>query len=102
MWRAYRETLNYVLDVAWPLAEDFDGKTVFTADHGNMFGEWATPFPVRLYCHPNGLRYQELVEVPWGVVKGDRRRIVDGGIHSQSDASEADIDQRLRDLGYRE
>jgi hypothetical protein len=102
MWRACQETLEYVMESASSLADELDGKTVFTADHGNMFGEWATPFPVRLYCHPNGLRYQGLVKVPWGVVKGDRRRIVDDGIHSQSDASEADIDQRLRDLGYRE
>ncbi|MXR51174.1 hypothetical protein GRX03_06085 [Halovenus sp. WSH3] len=101
MWRAYRETLEYVIDVAWSLVEDLDGKTVITADHGNLFGEFALPFPVRLYCHPNGLRYDGLVSVPWAIVDGDRRRIVDDGIHSASVASDDAIDQRLRDLGYR-
>jgi hypothetical protein len=56
MWRAYRETLEHVMEYVKPLVEELDGRTVVTADHGNAFGEWAIPFPIRLYCHPNGLR----------------------------------------------
>lgn len=51
-----------------PGATRTDGTTVVTSDHGNHLGEFATPFPIRLYGHPEGIRTPELIRVPWLVV----------------------------------
>jgi len=95
------ENLEYVMDYAWPLAQDLDGRTVFTADHGEMFGEWRLASPIRVYSHPNELRYAELVTVPWAVHDDERLTVRDDGTSSRADLSDEEIDQRLRDLGYR-
>lgn len=40
---------------------------MLTADHGECFGEYG------VYAHPSGVRIDELVKVPWIVLK-DRRK----------------------------
>jgi len=47
LWQAYRENLDIVLDEALPLAESLPGKTVLTADHGNVVTERLRPVPGR-------------------------------------------------------
>lgn len=67
---AYEENLRLTLPHVRELLAEFDGRTVVTSDHGNHFGEFATPFPVRLYGHPEGIRTPELITVPWLVAAG--------------------------------
>lgn len=76
VWEAYRDTLIRVLETALPLAEELPGKTVITADHGNSFGEWATPFPIPVYFHPSNVRIPSLTEVPWFVPPYEERKTI--------------------------
>lgn len=100
VWEGYLDNLEYAFTHAEALADDLGGRTVFTADHGELFGEWLWPFPIRGYAHPNGVRHPRLTEVPWAVKEvGDRRDVVAGDIEHH-DADEDVVDERLRDLGY--
>lgn len=61
LWNAYRQNLEYVMPYAKELADALQGKTVITADHGNLVGEKG------MYGHPRGLKVKELRKVPWDV-----------------------------------
>jgi len=101
---AYRENLRLVIDAVEPLLEKLEGKTVISADHGEMLGERHFPIPMRDYVHPHGIDNDVLVEVPWLVYEdGSRRRIVAEEPESESrSVDEASIDDHLRQLGYRQ
>jgi len=102
-WRGYRANLELGFEHALELARDLGGKTVFTADHGNMVGERTWPIPVRLYGHPRGVRTTETVTVPWAeLTVGERREIRDESADSESELGSEEITERLRALGYRE
>ncbi|MFC7043037.1 hypothetical protein [Halonotius sp. GCM10025705] len=45
VWEAYNENLELVLDSVTQLLKNINGKTVITADHGNMVGERLKPIP---------------------------------------------------------
>lgn len=101
VWEGYLDNLLYAFRYANELADDLGGRTVFTADHGELFGERLWPFPIRGYAHPDGVRHPKLTEVPWAVKEvGSRREIVEGAVsHHEADTDE--VDERLRDLGYK-
>jgi len=67
VWDAYVATLDRALTAVEDLLSEIKGKTVVTADHGNMVGERARPVPVREWGHPTGVYTSELVRVPWHV-----------------------------------
>lgn len=62
---AYKKNLKFVLDEVNELIEELDGRTVITADHGELLGENG------LYGHPRGSNAKALREVPWDVVKDE-------------------------------
>lgn len=99
---AYRENLHIVLDEVDTLLNSLEGKTIVTADHGELLGERHLTLPLREYGHPTGIRVPELVEVPWLVCDADdRRRIVpEEPKHDRTESMEA-VEAQLRDLGYR-
>lgn len=97
--RAYAKTLDAVLPTATELARSLPGRSVITSDHGNSFGRVAFPLPLRIYGHPTGLRYPELVEVPWAVLDGERREITEGTI-ARKHVEEDVVSERLRAFGY--
>lgn len=102
VWEAYRDNLIRALETAVPLAERLPGKTVITADHGNAFGEWATPLPIPVYFHPRNVRIPSLVDVPWFVPPySERKSIVrsDAATTTRT-ADEAVVEDRLSALGY--
>lgn len=92
VWDAYRRNLRHALDAVQPLVERLPGRTVVTSDHGNMYGERMSPFPVPLYGHVPGLHYPALRDVPWAVVDGESR--------AGTEAETADVRKQLRSLGY--
>lgn len=98
--RAYDETLAAVCEEARTVVEAVDGKTVISADHGEMLGERAWPVPVRYYGHVPGLYTDELVTVPWHVCPFDERRAVEAEPPA-SRTPTADVDEQLRNLGYK-
>lgn len=101
--RAYKENLNVVLPYVKSLIETWTERVIVTSDHGNMMGERAWPFPVPIYGHPNGIRTDELVEVPWHVYSGEQRcNITWEEPQSTEVNTESDkIEGRLQALGYR-
>jgi len=96
-WDAYRDSLDEVFDIALELHEEFDGKTVITADHGEthnrrLFGLF------KISNHPPKIRIPELVEVPWAVLPGERRTINKGSVNRFE--PDDNVEQSLRELGY--
>ena len=103
VWEAYAKNLEYVYDEVYDFLPDLPGRSVITSDHGNLLGERGLLIPIRNYGHGSNLRFKKLVTVPWAVYQtGERREITEGDINSQSDASEDEVQERLRDLGYLE
>lgn len=104
LWTAYQENLNLVLESVGDLLPDLEGRTVITADHGEMLGERGSPIPVRTYGHFGGLYLDELVTVPWNIVKGQVRKEVvpEAPTKDASNRTESkQVDERLRELGYK-
>lgn len=56
---AYKTNLEIVWDSVERLSNELSGKTVVTADHGNLLGEGG------IYGHPPGRREVGLRKVPW-------------------------------------
>lgn len=76
LWRGYRENLDIVLASVRRLLIVLSGRTVVTADHGQMMGERAFPLPMREYGHPSGIRSTPLNRVPWFVHDAGSRRAI--------------------------
>lgn len=58
LWRPYRQNLELVLDNINEMKSSLRGKTVLTADHGNLVGEGG------IYGHPRGVFVKPLLKVP--------------------------------------
>ncbi|QLG62840.1 sulfatase-like hydrolase/transferase [Halorarum salinum] len=99
---AYRANLDYVLEEVTRLIDSLEGKTVITADHGEILGERQRPFPARTFSHPTGIYIKETVEVPWFIVdRGERKDIVpEAPVRDEVEESVEEVDSHLRDLGY--
>lgn len=101
LYCAYCENLVLVLPHVRRLLETLDGKSVVTADHGQMIGERAWPIPIKEYGHPRGIYTSELVAVPWLEYESETRRSVTTGREATSSEVESSVvEDRLRDLGY--
>mgnify|MGYP000740101717 CR=1 FL=1 len=101
VWDAYVENFDLVHEHVADLTESLDGKSVVTADHGNLVGERLWPIPVRRYGHPSGLRVPELIDVPWHELPVDERRTVEPDPpESTADVSSETVEDRLGHLGY--
>ncbi|WP_232794468.1 MULTISPECIES: hypothetical protein [unclassified Haloarcula] len=99
---AYRRNVDITLPHVTDLLEGLDGKTVVTADHGELLGERLYPVPVSGWGHPHGTYVDELVRVPWLVhEQGERRDVTSGSSKSGDEEIKHDVvEQRLRSLGY--
>lgn len=98
----YRENLELVLDEVESLFYDLSGRTVVTADHGELLGDRERPIPVKTYRHPEGVYVDALVKVPWHVYEdGERKTVVAEEPEREADIDVAAAEQHLRDLGYR-
>lgn len=101
--QAYEENIEIALDEVRKLFNVLEGKTVVTADHGEMLGERQYPFPMRGYQHHHGIYVDELTEVPWlTYTNGPRREIVaeEPDSERESDVDTDVVNDRLRNLGY--
>jgi len=104
--QAYRENLELVIPHVSELLSEFEGRTVVTADHGELLGERDFPIPIRRYGHPSYTKVPEVIEVPWLVHEnGDRPDIVAEIPEDTEEGVSVDsgvVKERLRDLGYAE
>ncbi len=95
LWESYMANLRYVLEDVGILLENFEAETVvISADHANAFGERG------VYAHPN-VPLDCLRTVPWY-----RTTATDNETHrpkppEKEPATEIDMDERLRALGYK-
>lgn len=105
LWEAYRENAEYVTEHIADVIHEFPGKTVVTADHGQLIGDRVRPIPIKHYSHPAGLWVEELVKVPWLTFEnGPRRSIVRESNGEEYNPDRESLDERarnhLRELGY--
>lgn len=101
IWSAYCDNLDRMFPSVQNFLDSTDGKTVITADHGNMVGERARPLPIREWGHPHGIYTDELVKVPWLIVEGKRRKITaDKPVDTRESIADETVKERLADLGY--
>lgn len=100
---AYAENLDVVLESVADLLDHLRGKTVVTADHGEMLGDRHDYVPVRDYGHHEGVYNDALTKVPWHVHSdGERKDVVaEAPVESDSEADDEALESRLADLGYR-
>ncbi|WP_245529133.1 hypothetical protein [Halorhabdus utahensis] len=100
--KAYRENLELVLPEIEKLISELPGRTVITADHGEMLGDRHQFVPFRDYGHHEGIYNDELIKVPWHIVEREhRKQVVEEPPQSKTTTSKVEIDKRLRDLGYK-
>jgi hypothetical protein len=100
--QAYRENLEIVLDTVEGLLPDLSGKTVISADHGELFGERLWPIPVKGYEHAPNLGVPTLLEIPWFEVECEKRREIWAEERGARDEIERDlVEERLESLGYK-
>lgn len=100
IWAAYLENLRIVLDYVDGLVQELDGKTVITADHGELLGDRILGLPY--FGHPPKIRTPKLNTVPWFTIESETRREVTedppGSLETRDDdAREA----QLEALGYK-
>lgn len=81
---------------------EIDGKSVITADHGEMLGERVFPFTSRVWGHSEGFSTPTLRYVPWLEIEADLRRDVTSSspVETEGELADSDIEDRLRALGY--
>jgi len=100
----YMENLEIVLTYVNDLIDELRGKTVVTADHGELLGDPTAPLPVMMrYKHPRKNYAPELRVVPWLEVNFDSRREVTPDPPKPNDeAPEQMVKEHLKALGYRQ
>jgi len=100
--RSYRENLELVLEEVTELLPELTGRTVITADHGEMLGDRHDFFPMRDYGHHPGIYNDATVKVPWHVVEnGERRDIRAQEPKEQEEIDAAKLKEQLQQLGYK-
>jgi hypothetical protein len=98
VWDDYGKNLLTVLDQVQTIIEDVDGTVAITSDHGNLVGE------LGIYGHPRYCAHPTLRRVPWVVAngKGSHEYEVQGRAAMRTGLGEHDLDENLRNLGYKE
>lgn len=99
--KAYQENLELVLEEVEGLIRELDGRTVVTADHGDLFGGWAWPYPKKIFDHPPGIPAVKLRQVPWFVTDGKRRETSSEPPQTPNEQiDDGLVSDRLQQLGY--
>jgi hypothetical protein len=103
LWKIYLENMDRVIPIARTLIEELPGKTVISADHGELLGERIYPIPVREWGHVRGLYVDELTTVPWHIHSGSRKKITEEPpVEEDIDPrTPEEIEEHLRSLGYK-
>lgn len=98
----YTENLLRALPHVKEFITSVEGKSVVTADHGNLFGERVKPVPMREWGHPGGIHVNNLLKVPWlTYTRGDRPTITEGEPRKRRQLTGDEAENHLRNLGYK-
>ena len=99
--QAYRENIEIALSHVEKLIDEIAGKSVVTADHGELFGERVYPLCEPLYGHPDNVYIKELLTVPWLEIRADSRREITTEEPIGFEPLDSDLaKRRLQELGY--
>lgn len=102
IWEAYLKTLAIVLESVEELLEFIAGKTVISADHGELIGEKPPLYFREKYGHPGYTWTPELRKVPWFIIDSTyRRRIRSDPPERYDTVDEEKLGPKLRALGYK-
>lgn len=94
----YNESLHNALSSIERLVQSVQGKTVITADHGELFG--AGPGGA-LWGHPRDCWYPDVRLVPWcELTYEDRRKIRENSPIEDENIDKDTVRTQLKDLGY--
>ena len=97
--QAYAENVRIAADHAKELVDRLDGRSVITADHGEMLGERV--LVSKRYGHAPGVYTPELRVVPWLVVESDEpRHVTEGEPSGFARLDDETRETRLEALGY--
>jgi hypothetical protein len=101
--KAYRETLDIVLQQVDDLVTQLAGKSIISADHGELLGETIIPFTKPKFGHSDEyIRNKTLYQVPWLELPANERREISSDKPLTFDRAESEIvEDRLRSLGYK-
>jgi len=103
VWEAYLETLDLVLGSCKKIISHFDGKTVLSADHGELIGEKPLIFENKTYGHPGHVWTKKLRLVPWFIHEADERRNIKSSPPERNDSIDEDLlSAKLEALGYKQ
>lgn len=95
VYSLYKDTLRLVLNNVEELLENVDAEQVaITADHGEAFGE------MQAYGHPEGFPHPIVKKVPWVEASAKDTGSRDPEMDTD-DSISVDMEEHLRDLGYR-
>lgn len=97
---AYEENLEITLPYVEDICTSIPGRTIVTADHGNLLGERLWPIPIRGYGHPRDLHAPGLITVPWLVREDERRQVRSDPPKTLERQEDETIEDRLSSLGY--
>jgi len=98
---AYRENLRIGLKHVETLVAEISGRTVVTADHGELLGERLVPLGRRKFGHNVAVSTPQLREVPWLWLEGERRETVANPPVESERLTDDEVKEQLRVLGYR-
>lgn len=97
----YKRNLDFVLDYVEKLINEIDGKSVITADHGELLHDRKAKTIRTNYGHPPSLYSKQLRQVPWlEIESGNRRNIVSEKPIEIENVDEKKINENLEALGY--
>ncbi|XGI82753.1 hypothetical protein ACEU6E_05565 [Halorutilales archaeon Cl-col2-1] len=101
MTEAYWENVDRAVSATKELIPELEGKTVVSADHGELLHDRSSPIPIMEYMHPDRTYVSELVKVPWLVIDSDDRKSIQSESPTELPQSDESISQdQLEALGY--
>jgi hypothetical protein len=100
---AYRENLDIALDEVEKLLPHLEGRTVVTADHGEMLGDRHRYLPMRDFGHHPGIFNDATVKIPWLVIDSGKRREIraESPAEAETAVDQDAVAEQLEQLGYR-
>lgn len=103
LWEVYIENLHLVLDYVEQLLKQIEGKTVITADHGELFGDPTDHLYFgRKFAHTKDVYVPELRMVPWFEIESEERRTITAEDPVGKDSVDEEIlEEQLEALGYK-
>jgi hypothetical protein len=100
LWQMYRETLAIVLQQTEVLLNYIDGRTVISADHGELLGNRASISLEPKYGHPE-IYTPALCVVPWLEIEASTRRKIESEKPIGFTKLDGEVvNDRLEALGY--